>query len=125
MAGAGREVNAIAPNNGRTPLHIAMLSGEADAAAALIIAKSDVNIPDLKGGFPLHSVIKGGHTTIALNLLMNGARHDDLRGSKGTRSVMGDSPIHLAARRGLNEVLLSCPSNGRTWTASTPQRGLR
>ena len=99
-AGAGADKNVRAPQNGRTPLHVAVVLGNAAATKALIMTRADVDILDANSDAPLHLAIERGHVGIAQDLLIKGADYA-VRGSKG------GYPIHLAASRGQDDVVLS------------------
>lgn len=62
-------------SRGMTPLHVAAMKGELDAAHLLIDAGSDVDAPDLEGNSPLHFAASWGHVSVrrlrALLLLEN------------------------------------------------------
>jgi len=73
-----------------TPLMIAALRGELDAATALVAHGAAVN----KGGWsPLHYAATGGNAAVVQLLLAHGAKLD-------ARSPNGTTPLMMAARYG-------------------------
>ncbi|CAM9841998.1 unnamed protein product [Ectocarpus sp. 8 AP-2014] len=52
-ARAGADTEAKAPGTGHTPLHLAVLGGNAAAAKALMMAGADVNVLDAMNDGPL------------------------------------------------------------------------
>lgn len=72
-ARAGADMEVKTPGTGYTPLHLAVLGGNAAAAKTLIMAGADVNVLDAEHDSPLHLAIKGGHVEIAKDLLLTGA----------------------------------------------------
>ena len=103
--GARADMKAKVPGTGRTPLHVAALSGKEAAAKALMMAGANVNTIDARKDAPLHLAIEAGHVRLAGDLLLSGADHD-ARGSKGCH------PIYLAAERGQDEVVLALAQRG-------------
>lgn len=85
-------------SDGDTPLHLAALWG--DRNAAKILLEAGVNI-DARGDMsctPLYYSVMGGHAQVAEFLLQNGADPD-------AESELGFSPRSLAARKGDKDML--------------------
>ena len=80
---------------GETPLMMAALKGEVDAAAALVARGAAVQ---KDGWSPLHYAATGGNAAIVKLLLANGARLE-------ARSPNGSTPLMMAARYGNEEAV--------------------
>ncbi|CAN0488226.1 unnamed protein product [Ectocarpus sp. 8 AP-2014] len=94
-----------APGTGHTPLHVAVLGGNAAAAKALIMAGADVNVRDEKRDTPLHLAIQEGHVEIVEYLLLSGA-DPNLQGSTGA------FPIHLAVDSSQDQMVVALAHKG-------------
>ncbi|CAM9704004.1 unnamed protein product [Scytosiphon promiscuus] len=98
-AGGGRRaVNAKVPRTGQTPLHLAILRGQEDAARELMMLGADVNAPNIYNKRPLHLAVEGGLVRLANDLLLGGA-------SPNGEGSLGSTAIHLAARRGYDDLV--------------------
>ena len=80
---------------GETPLMMAALKGEVDAATALVARGAAVQ---KDGWSPLHYAATGGSAAIVKLLLSNGARLE-------ARSPNGSTPLMMAARYGNEEAV--------------------
>jgi ankyrin repeat protein len=74
---------------GRTPLHYAALNDNADAVAALLNARANVNVQDIEGFTPLHLAAQQGALQAARELLDRGAAVD-------AETVHGNTPLFVA-----------------------------
>eukprot|EP00040_Diaphanoeca_grandis_P022108 m.118270 g.118270 ORF g.118270 m.118270 type:complete len:142 (+) comp28648_c0_seq3:134-559(+) len=66
-----QRVDANAPDhgmNGRTPLHVACTSEQADCVRELITANADVNVTMVGGWTPMHSAAESGSLQCLLRL---------------------------------------------------------
>ena len=113
--GADRDLTDRA--NLSTPLHLAALSRNLDAAARLIQEKANPNTPDLNGHTPLH-LAAGRSSALTQQLLAAGA-------SPHIRTPNGNTPLHSAAvsaRSDSAERLLHAGAdpNSRTKSGQTP-----
>ena len=101
--------------NGRTPLHLAVYSGNEDSVKALLEHKGSskiINVKDKVGYTPLHWAAYYGHAEIAAQLLqhnadLNGKRYDKL------------TPLHLAAWKGHEETIKLLIARGTNINAVT------
>lgn len=87
----------IADGLGRTPLHIAAITGRSAIVARLIKSDADVFLADQTGNTALHYAAKGGFTAVVSGLL----------GAHAPQSVnkAGQTPFDLAAEAGHQNVL--------------------
>ena len=98
-------VTTLLQSNGNTPLHMAVLGGKTDIVN-MILRRADVNAPDRDGKPALVVAIEGNQINMTKLLLDRGAH-------QGWRDSNGDSPIHLAARRGASsEIVKALISHG-------------
>ncbi|CAB1108509.1 unnamed protein product [Ectocarpus sp. CCAP 1310/34] len=104
-AGARADFEAEAPGTGHTPLHLAVLGGNAATAKALTMAEADVNVLDAMNGGPLHLAIREGQAGIAKDLLLSEA-DASLVGSTG------ESPIDLAVDSGQDDIVVALAHKG-------------
>jgi len=70
----GADINAKEPDNGSTPLIIAVAYGQNDAASVLIENGAKINAKNNDGSTALHSAAFLGHAAIVKLLLENGAK---------------------------------------------------
>ncbi len=83
-------VNAV-DREARTPLHLALLLQENEAAIELINSGADLNLQDAQGMTPLHQAVLNGDILIAGALLKRGA-------DVNVRDYSGDSATEMAVR---------------------------
>ncbi|KAH8690777.1 hypothetical protein BGW36DRAFT_328708 [Talaromyces proteolyticus] len=89
--------------NGRTPLHWAVVSRPGEDVDILLSNGADVNLQDNQSKSPLHVAAEVGNPKLVQHLLR---RHAD----PNQRSHIGDSPLHLAIRPEKMR-----PRQGETW----------
>ena len=89
---AGAHVRATA-GFGRTPLHMAAASGQADTVGVLLDAGARTGAADFLGFTPLHYAAAEGNTEVAARLLELGADVD-------AAAQHGYRPLHTAAEKG-------------------------
>ena len=90
LSRANININHI-DENGRTPIHEAVISGS-EAVVYLLIQKSvQISVPDSGGRTPLMYAAGGQNGGIVKALIRAGAKPD-------TPSQNGESPLHIAAR---------------------------
>ncbi|CAN0273174.1 unnamed protein product, partial [Ectocarpus sp. 8 AP-2014] len=123
-AGAEGDINTTCSASGSTPLHLAISGGHEAAAGVLMMAGADVNILDTDGTAPLHLAIWRGHVGVAKDLLLSGANpnqkhpgnplpfYDALSRGLDLLRQKGSFPIHVASRRGLDEVVRALVQRG-------------
>lgn len=93
----GAGVN-VKDKNGRTSLHWAARSGNADAVNMLTEHGADVNAKDNNGKTPLHEAVFNGNPT-AIKLLL------DLEADINARTNYNETPLHYAAEFGKAEAV--------------------
>jgi ankyrin repeat protein len=95
-AASGGELNARRPGQlQRTALHVAIESGQGDAARVLIELGADIRAADYRGARPLHYAAGMGHLAVVEMLLDRGAE-------PGALNIFGETALHsLAAGGGL------------------------
>ncbi|XP_063227811.1 ankyrin repeat domain-containing protein 6 [Bacillus rossius redtenbacheri] len=84
---------------GRTALHLAASAGHADVAAALLLARCDVNAADKAGSTPLQRASAEGHLDVVRQLIKHGAdinRQD---------TVHGNTALHEASWKGYSRTV--------------------
>ncbi len=74
---------------GRTPLHYAALSDDADEVLTLLAASADADAQDVEGFTPLHLAAQEGAVAAARVLLDHGAAVD-------AENVHGNTPLFVA-----------------------------
>jgi hypothetical protein len=92
-------------DDGRTPLHHAVLGGHLDVVKYLESIGLDVNAKDNFDDTPLHLASDYGYTKIVKFLVSQGAYVNAL-------DNIGNSPLHLAANRGWLEIIKYLVSHG-------------
>ncbi|CAL8266917.1 unnamed protein product [Lota lota] len=80
-------------HKGETPLHLAAIKGDVEAAKELLDQGADPNLKDHAGWTPLHEACNLGHLSLVEVLLARGALLN-------TPGYENDSPLHDAARNG-------------------------
>lgn len=110
---------------GATPLHYASLCGDRDLASVILgglrgcadaerrrmlVARAEC------GGTPLHWALQKGHVKCALTLIAAGSNLDD-------RDDLGYTPLQIASRRGLADVVAEMVRRGADVRAEGPRRG--
>jgi ankyrin repeat protein len=90
LSRANINVNQI-DENGRTPIHEAVISGSEAAVRSLILYGAQVSVPDCEGRTPLMYAAEGQNSEIAEILITAGA-------NPNTSSQKGESPLHVAAK---------------------------
>ncbi|CAM9462047.1 unnamed protein product, partial [Ectocarpus fasciculatus] len=93
LVAAGAEVDAVLPESGFTPLHVASMHGCSEAACSLLKHGASISTRDSSGRNPLHLASDGESCGIINTLLEGGA-------DKHTLSGDGQAPLHVAATRG-------------------------
>ena len=109
---------------GATPLHYASLCGDRDLASVILDglrgcadAESRMLVArDECAGTPLHWALQKGHVKCALTLIAAGSDIND-------RDVYGYTPLQLASRRGLADVVAEMVLRGADVRAKGPRRG--
>lgn len=79
-----------ADSMGRTPLHAAALSGDAEACEVLLEARADATKRDWRGWTALHVAASGGHDDAVAAILSGGGRALATIGD-----AMGRTPLHV------------------------------
>jgi ankyrin repeat protein len=94
--------NGADPNErdekGNTPLHVAILVGNDEAADLLLAHGADINARNESSITALHYAVSGGRMEAVIELLTKGA-------DVNARDNHGDTPLHNAALRGYKEVV--------------------
>ncbi|XP_056436376.1 BRCA1-associated RING domain protein 1 [Gadus chalcogrammus] len=80
-------------HKGETPLHLAAIKGDVEAAKELLDQGADPNLKDHAGWTPLHEACNLGHLSLVEVLLARGALLN-------TPGYENDSPLHDATRNG-------------------------
>lgn len=99
-------------NNGNSPLHVAILSGESDYAISLINQGADLNIKNRLGLSPLHLTAFLNDRQVTNQLILKGAEID-IKGNSGY------TPLHIATELNnlrLAKDLLNMGANSRIKT---------
>jgi len=86
----GTDLNARQPAGGSTPLHVAAISGQTEAAGVLIEKGANVNIKNVEGTTALHMAAFFGHTEIVKLLLDKGA-------DVNARNLRSETPLDTVA----------------------------
>ncbi|CAM9374444.1 unnamed protein product, partial [Ectocarpus sp. 8 AP-2014] len=117
-SGCASDVNVVSVSSRRSTLHVASVCGHEAAAKKLIIAGADVNRVDPGDAFvSLHVAVKGGHGDLVELLLVGGA-------CPNSRTMLGRTPLHLAATSGNNRVVSTLLGNVRTDVDALDSRGV-
>jgi serine/threonine-protein phosphatase 6 regulatory ankyrin repeat subunit B len=74
----GRNVDAIGPESGRTPLHFHAVRGNTRSVRVLLQAGAGLRREDHFGNTPLHSAAKRNHRRIVDLMVKHGAEHDSV-----------------------------------------------
>ena len=93
------QIDAIDPQNGNSPIHIAAQNGHVDIVKLLIERKCNINLQNLKGNTALHMAIGYDYYECAMVLLANGADGSivnvagfpAIRGLEGDKSLAGNA----------------------------------
>ena len=93
----GADINTQS-SSGWTPLHGAAAYGHTETAACLIGEGADVNLHTIEGMAALHTAIDNGHSEMASMLLRAGTTLNSAND--------GSTPLHLAARFGIPELII-------------------
>ncbi|XP_029935907.1 BRCA1-associated RING domain protein 1 isoform X2 [Myripristis murdjan] len=80
-------------HRGETPLHLAAIKGDVEAAKALLDEGADPNLKDNAGWTPLHEACNLGHLAVVEVLVLRGALLN-------TPGYENDSPLHDAVMNG-------------------------
>ena len=94
---AGVDINFKGGYNNRSPLYVAVSSGNKEIAELLISKGADVNAKDKDGRTSLHSAASSGNKEIAELLISKGA-------DVNAQSNNGWTPLHSAASNGSKEI---------------------
>ncbi|KAM4609403.1 BRCA1-associated RING domain protein 1 [Polymixia lowei] len=92
-------------HKGETPLHLAAIKGDVDAARELLDQGADPNLKDNAGWTPLHEACNLGHRAVVEVLLSRGALPN-------TPGYENDSPLHDAVRNGHPDIARLLLQNG-------------
>ena len=108
----------VAANDGMTPLHVAALNGNTEAALELIRHGAEKAIVAGRKGTPLHLAAVGGHVSTVKAMLEAGCPVD-------VADSVGWSVLHAAAAGGNAEVVrevlsTGCDMNATANNGSTP-----
>lgn len=122
-------------DDGQTPLHMAVIDGQAGIVEYLIEKGAQINAKDISGTTPLHEAVRYGRTEIAGMLLEAGASantQDSLGktplliitpqdaqlktyqmllrygASPNAKDLYGDTPLHIATMTGVSTDILAC-----------------
>ncbi len=79
---------------GRSPLHLAVASGNEEIVSLLLEKRADIFATDNSGATPLHMATQYGHKTLATRLIKAMGAQAHVRDHNGT------TPLHIAARQG-------------------------
>ena len=110
MNARGKSTSDIQDNEGRTPLHLAASSGDAEMVRVLISAGADVYAKDADGSTPLHLAVVGGHSETVQILLDAGTSDGETATDNSSNVGQGSSQVGVSqANRG--EPLLSLDHN--------------
>lgn len=94
-AGKPKVVSVNSKNyDGDTPLHIAALIGDRQAARLVLQAGANVNAKGDMSASPLHYAVMSGHAQVAELLLRHGADPD-------AQNELGSTPRSMAQQKGL------------------------
>ena len=88
----GTKVN-VQVNDGKTPLHWAVILGNENLVRLLLQHNADVNIQDTGGYTPLHQLVKGGNTNLVRLLLEHNA-------DVNIQDIYGKTPLHQSVIEG-------------------------
>ncbi|CAN0374307.1 unnamed protein product, partial [Ectocarpus sp. 8 AP-2014] len=117
-SGCASDVNVVSVSSSRSALHVASVCGHEAAAKKLIIAGADVNRVDPGDAcVSLHVAVEGGHGDLEELLLVGGA-------CPNSRTMLGRTPLHLAAASGNNRVVSTLLGNVRTDVDALDSRGV-
>ncbi|PAA55751.1 hypothetical protein BOX15_Mlig003219g1 [Macrostomum lignano] len=90
--------NPNLPNGiGRTPLHASAGNGHVDCVKLLLDYRADSNYQDADGWSPLHEAAMRNRSSKALNMLIG---HQGAQANIDLRTLVGQTPLHIAARCG-------------------------
>lgn len=107
LLSGGADVNARTSYSGFTPLHVAAMDGDAEAARALMDCEARVDQRAARGGeTPLILASRTGSVAVVRALLERGAKPD--RTARCSRR----SPLHVAARLGHCDVVEALLAGG-------------
>jgi len=110
----GSKVNVVEPIKKRSPLHLAVKSGNTDIVNLLLENHADVTVGDIDQQTPLHLAAKNGCTEIVRALIESGSEVN-------ARDVGHRTPLHWAAWKGQAEVMNILLENGAYANAQTTQ----
>lgn len=93
------DVNRCGPD-GRTPLHVAALQGQAECFRLLVQEGANINTKtsDKHRNNIMH-LAAAGRTLQPLQLLLDGCSMNTLVALANSGNARGDTPLHVAARR--------------------------
>ncbi|KAL5964290.1 Ankyrin-3, partial [Taenia solium] len=94
------QVNCSA-NDGLTPLHLATQAGRVDVAEFLLAHGADQNMQTRNGYMALHEAAYRGSAPLVRLLLA----HPGKEGAINSRTIMGCTPLHLAAQQGHSQII--------------------
>ncbi|KAH9280106.1 Ankyrin-2 [Echinococcus granulosus] len=94
------QVNCSA-NDGLTPLHLATQVGRVDVAEFLLAHGASQNIQTRNGYMALHEAAYRGSAPLVRLLLA----HPGKEGAINSRTIMGCTPLHLAAQQGHSQIV--------------------
>mmetsp|Transcript_24371 Transcript_24371/g.22146 ORF Transcript_24371/g.22146 Transcript_24371/m.22146 type:complete len:203 (+) Transcript_24371:64-672(+) len=99
LLSSNKAVNAVDPNNGNTPLHIAVQNGHYDIVTFLIDKKAQVNAQNKRGNTPLHMAMAYDYYDCVKALLNAGADTKILNdvNHPAERGLEGDKLIGIVA----------------------------
>ncbi len=94
----GANVNVNSGPQNYSPLHLAVLSADADLVWALLIAGADPNLTDSNDETPIFLAVRAGDKQVAEALIARGARIN-------IEGPLGQYPLHIAARYGYTNLV--------------------
>jgi ankyrin repeat protein len=110
------DVNPVAGDNGKRPLHIAVLNDKTNLLQSLIEHGADVNATDFRSNAPLHFAASGNRFEAVKMLLA-------AKADVNARDKEGNAPLHLAASQGYEKIISLLLDSGASVDATNYNLG--